>query len=61
MKIIDHDLDASSTFSYAGLIEKIEILRSTLRWASTLEKAGHREAAAAGRRAARGDRAGQAL
>jgi hypothetical protein len=53
MKIIDHDLDASSTFSYAGLIEKIEILRSTLRWASMLEKAGHREAAAAGRRAAR--------
>jgi len=38
MKILDHDLEASSTFSYAGLIEKIEILRSTLRWASTLEK-----------------------
>jgi transcriptional regulator with GAF, ATPase, and Fis domain len=38
MKILDHDLEASSTFSYAGLIEKIEILRSTLRWASTLER-----------------------
>ena len=38
MKILDHDLEASSTVSYAGLIEKIEILRSTLRWASTLER-----------------------
>ena len=26
MKILDHDLEASSTISYAGLIEKIEIL-----------------------------------
>ncbi len=39
MKILDQDLEASSTISYAGLIEKIEILRSTLRWASTLERA----------------------
>jgi len=38
MKILDHDLEAGSTVSYAGLIEKIEILRSTLRWASTLER-----------------------
>jgi transcriptional regulator with GAF, ATPase, and Fis domain len=38
MKILDQDLDASSTVSYAGLIEKIEILRSTLRWASRLER-----------------------
>ena len=38
MKILDHDLDAGSTISYAGLIEKIEILRSTLRWASKLDR-----------------------
>ncbi|HEY2927483.1 sigma-54 interaction domain-containing protein [Piscinibacter sp.] len=38
MKILDHDPDASSTLSYAGLIERIEILRSTLRWASSLER-----------------------
>ena len=38
MKILDQDVDASSTVSYAGLIEKIEILRSTLRWASKLER-----------------------
>jgi transcriptional regulator with GAF, ATPase, and Fis domain len=39
MKILDHDLEAgSSTLSYAGLIEKIEILRSALRWASRLER-----------------------
>lgn len=30
---------SSSAISYAGLIEKIEILRSTLRWASRLERA----------------------
>jgi transcriptional regulator with GAF, ATPase, and Fis domain len=39
MKILDHDLPASSAISYAGLIEKIEILRSTLRWSSRLERA----------------------
>jgi transcriptional regulator with GAF, ATPase, and Fis domain len=38
MKILDQDAGASSTVSYAGLIEKIEILRSTLRWASRLER-----------------------
>ncbi|KQV87953.1 sigma-54-dependent Fis family transcriptional regulator [Rhizobacter sp. Root1221] len=38
MKILDQELEASSTISYAGLIEKIEILRSTLRWASRLER-----------------------
>jgi transcriptional regulator with GAF, ATPase, and Fis domain len=39
MKILDHDLPAGSAISYAGLIEKIEILRSTLRWSSRLERA----------------------
>jgi DNA-binding NtrC family response regulator len=39
MKILDQDPVASSTVSYAGLIEKIEIFRSTLRWASKLERA----------------------
>jgi DNA-binding NtrC family response regulator len=38
MKILDQDAAASSTISYAGLIEKIEILRSMLRWASRLER-----------------------
>jgi transcriptional regulator with GAF, ATPase, and Fis domain len=38
MKILDQDPVSSSTVSYAGLIEKIEILRSTLRWASKLER-----------------------
>jgi len=38
MKILDQDVEPSSTLSYAGLIEKIEILRSTLRWASKLER-----------------------
>ena len=40
MKILDQQPDDSgSAISYAGLIEKIEILRSTLRWASRLERA----------------------
>src|SRR5262245_17750468 len=42
MKILDHDHpthDSTSAFSYASLIERIEILRSTLRWASSLERA----------------------
>src|SRR6266702_7057553 len=39
MKILDQDPVASSTVSYAGLLEKIEILRSALRWASKLERA----------------------
>ena len=39
MKILDQiEEEGSSTISYAGLIEKIEILRSTLRWASKLER-----------------------
>jgi len=38
MKILDQDPGASSTISYAGLIEKIEILRSALRWASRLDR-----------------------
>jgi transcriptional regulator with GAF, ATPase, and Fis domain len=40
MKILDQTEDATSpAISYAGLIEKIEILRSTLRWSSRLERA----------------------
>jgi transcriptional regulator with GAF, ATPase, and Fis domain len=45
MKILDQDPGASSslenpraTVSYAGLIEKIEILRSALRWAAKLDR-----------------------
>jgi transcriptional regulator with GAF, ATPase, and Fis domain len=38
MKILDQDAGASATVSYAGLLEKIEILRSTLRWASKLDQ-----------------------
>ncbi|MBI2275950.1 MAG: sigma 54-interacting transcriptional regulator [Dechloromonas sp.] len=38
MKILDQNVDAGSTVSFGGLIEKIEILRSTLRWASKLER-----------------------
>src|SRR5262249_21163748 len=30
--------DATSAFSYAGLIERIEILRSTLRWTHSLQR-----------------------
>ena len=37
MKIIESK--AESSISYGGLIEKIEILRSTLRWASKLDRA----------------------
>ena len=36
MKI--QDLKEPSTISYGGLIEKIEILRSTLRWAKSLDR-----------------------
>ncbi|WP_429301069.1 sigma-54 interaction domain-containing protein [Paraburkholderia sp. GAS199] len=39
MKILDQIEEASPAISYAGLIEKIEILRSTLRWSSRLERA----------------------
>lgn len=37
MKTVDSKLEA--TISYAALLEKIEILRSTLRWAQTLDRA----------------------
>ncbi len=39
MKLFDPLGTGSSTVSYAGLIERIEILRSTLRWAPKLERA----------------------
>ncbi|WP_420996720.1 sigma-54 interaction domain-containing protein [Cupriavidus sp. 30B13] len=39
MKLFNQGGAVGSTISYAGLIEKIEILRSTLRWASKLERA----------------------
>lgn len=39
MKILDQDEEGSPAISYAGLIERIEILRSTLRWSSRLERA----------------------
>jgi transcriptional regulator with GAF, ATPase, and Fis domain len=38
MKLYNPGAHGSSAISYAGLIEKIEILRSTLRWASKLER-----------------------
>jgi transcriptional regulator with GAF, ATPase, and Fis domain len=38
MNILDQDRSAGSALSYAGLIEKIEILRSTLRWSSKLDR-----------------------
>jgi transcriptional regulator with GAF, ATPase, and Fis domain len=39
MKILDQIEEASPAISYAGLIERIEILRSTLRWSTRLERA----------------------
>lgn len=39
MKILDQSEESSPAISYAGLIEKIEILRSMLRWSSRLERA----------------------
>ncbi|MGF6601537.1 transcriptional regulator with GAF, ATPase, and Fis domain [Paraburkholderia sp. GAS448] len=40
MKILDQTEEGTSpAISYAGLIERIEILRSTLRWSSRLERA----------------------
>jgi transcriptional regulator with GAF, ATPase, and Fis domain len=39
MKIFSQGLRGSSTISYAGLIEKIEIMRSTLRWSPRLDRA----------------------
>jgi len=38
MKILDQTPSESSAISFAGLLEKIEILRSTLRWSSRLER-----------------------
>ena len=38
MKILDQELDHGSAFSYAGLIERIEILRSALRWSTRLDR-----------------------
>ena len=38
MKILDQSGSGRSAISYAGLLEKIEILRSTLRWSSRLER-----------------------
>src|SRR4051794_2922218 len=38
MTLINQDLSGPSTLSTAGLLEKIEILRSALRWASRLER-----------------------
>jgi transcriptional regulator with GAF, ATPase, and Fis domain len=38
MKLFNQDLRPGSAMSYAGLLERIEILRSTLRWAATLER-----------------------
>ncbi|EHP38581.1 transcriptional regulatory protein ZraR [Cupriavidus basilensis OR16] len=38
MKLFNQGGSVGSAISYAGLIEKIEILRSTLRWASKLER-----------------------
>lgn len=38
MKILDQSEPGRSAISYAALLEKIEILRSTLRWSSRLER-----------------------
>ena len=38
MKILDQDMQVNSVVSYAGLIERIEILRSSLRWAPSLQR-----------------------
>ncbi|HYD96175.1 MAG TPA: sigma-54 dependent transcriptional regulator [Noviherbaspirillum sp.] len=38
MKILDQPIAGGSAISYAGLLEKIEILRSALRWASRLDR-----------------------
>jgi transcriptional regulator with GAF, ATPase, and Fis domain len=40
MKLFNQDLRPGSSMSYAGLLERIEILRSTLRWATSLERPG---------------------
>jgi transcriptional regulator with GAF, ATPase, and Fis domain len=38
MKILDQEVESTSAVSYARLLEKIEILRSMLRWATRLER-----------------------
>ncbi|MBN3817148.1 sigma-54-dependent Fis family transcriptional regulator, partial [Paraburkholderia sp. Se-20369] len=38
MKLFDPHGFGNSAVSYAGLLEKIEILRSMLRWAPKLER-----------------------
>ncbi len=38
MKLFNQGIPRGSAISYAGLLEKIEILRSTLRWSSKLER-----------------------
>jgi transcriptional regulator with PAS, ATPase and Fis domain len=38
MKILDQSESGTSAVSYGGLIERIEILRSTLRWSTKLER-----------------------
>jgi transcriptional regulator with PAS, ATPase and Fis domain len=39
MKLFNSGAQRGSAMSYAALLEKIEILRSTLRWATTLQRA----------------------
>lgn len=39
MTLLNQDLAGPSALSHGGLLEKIEILRSSLRWASRLERA----------------------
>jgi transcriptional regulator with GAF, ATPase, and Fis domain len=38
MKLFSQGIAGGSAMSYAALLEKIEILRSTLRWATTLQR-----------------------
>jgi transcriptional regulator with GAF, ATPase, and Fis domain len=38
MKLFNQGIPRGSAMSYAGLLEKIEILRSTLRWATALQR-----------------------
>jgi transcriptional regulator with GAF, ATPase, and Fis domain len=38
MKLFNQDLPRGSSMSYAGLLERLEILRSTLRWANHLDR-----------------------
>ena len=38
MKILDTEPDYDPSLSYGGLVEKIELMRSSLRWASALDR-----------------------